>query len=380
MFNVLHGLIDWAPLGLPAFLFVITVVVFFHELGHFSVARAFGIRVETFSIGFGPAIVSWMDRKGTQWKISWIPLGGYVKFFGDLDAASVPDREHVKNMPEEQRKFAYPLRPVYQRAAVAAGGPVANFILAVVIFTLLFAFIGARTLSTYVGDVSPKSPAAEAGIKAGDKIVAIDGKPLTYFDEIHEVLAGNKGKPITVKVLRDERTLSLTLTPRTIKTTDLYGTPTTITGMGVSRDTANPKNVIYVPVPLADAPRIAVSEVWVIVDSTFTYLGRMITGRADSSQLSGPIGIAKVSKSAASQGPYTLIYLAALISVSIGLINLFPIPILDGGHLLYYGCEAVMGRPLGERAQDVGFRLGLAVVLGLLLLTTWNDLVRPNLF
>ncbi|MBI3676539.1 MAG: RIP metalloprotease RseP [Proteobacteria bacterium] len=379
MFSALRGLIDWAPLGLPAFLFVITVVVFFHELGHFSMARAFGIRVETFSIGFGPAIVKWMDRKGTQWKISWIPLGGYVKFFGDLDAASVPDREHVKSLSEDERKFAYPLRPVYQRAAVAAAGPVANFILAVVILTILFAFVGARTASTYVGDVTPKSPAAEAGIKAGDKIVAVNGKKLTYFGDVRDAVAAGKGKPLDVQLLRGGKSFDVTIKPRSILTKDIYGTPVTFTGIGVAY-AMTPQNTLYVPVPLAKAPEAAVSEVWAIVDTTFTYLGRMISGRADTTQLSGPIGIAKVSKSAASQGPYALIYLAALISVSIGLINLFPIPILDGGHLLYYGCEAAMGRPLGERAQDVGFRLGLAVVLGLLLLTTWNDLVRPNLF
>jgi regulator of sigma E protease len=379
MFDVLRGLIDWAPMGLPAFAFVITIVVFFHELGHFSVARAFGIRVETFSIGFGPAIVKWVDRKGTQWKISWIPLGGYVKFFGDLDAASVPDREHVKNLPEDQRKYAFPLRPVYQRAAVAAAGPIANFILAVVLFSLLFAFIGARTVSTYVGDVTPKSPAAEAGIKAGDKIVAINGKPLKYFGDIRDAVTAAKGKPLRIDLKRGDQTLVVALQARTLQTKDIYGTPTSFTGIGVGYATT-PENILYVPVPLAVAPQAAVGEVVVIVDTTFTYLGRIVSGRSDSSQLSGPIGIAKVSRSAASQGFYALIYLAAFFSVSIGLINLFPIPILDGGHLLYYGCEAVMGRPLGERAQDVGFRLGLAVVLGLLLLTTWNDLVRPNLF
>jgi len=376
MLSFLHNLLAWAPLGLPAFVFVVTFVVFFHELGHFLVARACGVAIETFSIGFGREIFGWTDTKGTRWKISWLPFGGYVKFLGDENAASTPDREHIAQLSETERPHAYHLKPLYQRALVAVAGPAANFVLAFIVFTFLYVAFGAKALSTYVGAVSPNSPAAMAGIKTGDKIASVNGKPVKLFIELKEFIESNKGKPLSISIDRNGRPMTLQVTPRYIETKDIFGSPVKDVLIGVGYGEETVENTVYLHVSPLKAPLYAASACWGIVDATFTYLWRIVSHHADSSQLGGPVGIAQAAKSAASHGFYDLIYLVALISVSIGLFNLFPIPLLDGGHLLYYGCEAVLGRPLGERVQDVGFRVGLSLLLGLMIVLTWNDLVR----
>jgi len=372
----LHQLFAWAPLGLPAFIFVLTFVVFFHELGHFLVARACGVAVETFSIGFGSEIVGWTDRKGTRWKISWLPFGGYVKFLGDENAASTPDRERIAKMDAAERSIAFPFKPIWQRALVVVAGPVANFVLAFVVFTVLYAGFGAKALSTYTGAITPHSPAAEAGLRAGDKIVAIDGKSVRLFDDLKDIVVLSEGKHLALTVLRHGQPLTLTVTPRTIQGTDIFGAPAKGIGIGIMRGDETPENTVYVPIPLAKAPLLALARTWFVVDVSLTGVWRMVSHRADTSQLSGVVGIAGVSQQAAAHGFYDLISLVAFISVSLGLINLFPIPLLDGGHLLYYGCEAVLGRPLTERTQDLGFRFGLALVLGLMIFAAWNDLTR----
>jgi regulator of sigma E protease len=384
MLGALQGVVGWVPLGLPAFLFVITVVVFFHELGHFSVGRLCGVKVETFSIGFGPAIVQWHDRKGTVWKISWVPLGGYVKFFGDLDASSAPDQAGMQRMDAEEKSQALPFKPLYQRALVVLAGPIANFILAIAIFAALFATVGKpelsnRGLPARIGAVTPATPAASAGLKAGDLIAAVNGKPIQRFDQLQKAIKGSGGKTLTFTVKRKNGAATLYATPRWIDITDIYGSKAKLFGIGVS-PALDPSALTMVRLGPVQAVGAAGVQTWQIVDTTLTYMWRIVSGRSDTTQLSGPIGIARISKKVASEGFLNLLGLAALISVSIGLINLFPIPILDGGHLLYYGCEAVLGRPLGAKAQEMGFRLGLALVLGLFVLATWNDLVRPSLF
>ncbi len=382
--GVLHGLIAWIPLGLPAFLFVITVVVFFHELGHFGIARLCGVKVEAFSIGFGPAIAQWYDRKGTVWKICWIPLGGYVKFYGDLDASSAPDREHMERMTPEEQRGAFPFKPLYQRIAVVLAGPAANFVLAIAIFTLVFVTAGKPVLSNSaiparIGAVTAHSPAADAALKPGDLIRSIDSRPVSRFEQVQRAIHASHGKTLTVGIERQGTPLTLQVTPRWIDISDVYGSDAKLFGIGVS-PRLDPSLVKSVRLGPVEAMSAAGQQTWFIVDTTLTYMWRIVSGRSDTNQLSGPVGIARISQKAASEGFVNLLSLAALISVSIGLINLFPIPILDGGHLLYYGCEAVLGRPLGAQAQELGFRLGLAVVLGLFFLATWNDLVRPSLF
>jgi len=470
MLTALSDLLHWLPLGLPAFLFVITVVVFFHELGHFAVARACGVGIEVFSIGFGPAIFGWTDKHGTRWKVSWIPLGGYVKFLGDADAASTPDREKIASMSADEQKHLFVSKPLWQRALVVAAGPGANFVLAIAIFTATFMFVGQQIIRPVIGSVMANGPGAAAGLKPGDKIHAVNGSEVDSFADFQSFEAMNAGHPLRIEVLRNGKPVTVTATPKLASVKDTFGNVQKVGTLGVepkrppvvgavmkgsaaeaagmkagdkitaidgkpihdfadmqvivSRSanktlrftvdrggktltlTATPHlgtltdemgvahkqgvlgiaggmskdDIEIVHYGLFGAVGEATSQTWFVVDSTMTYLWRMVAGHQDASQLSGPVGIARVSEQVAMIGFLALINLAALLSVSIGLVNLFPVPILDGGHLLYYGFEAVLGRPLGARAQDVGFRVGLAVMLGLMVLATWNDLVRLNLF
>jgi len=373
MMGALQALGSWSVYGIPAFLFLITVVVFFHELGHFAVARLFGVKVETFSIGFGRGLVKWKDGHGTQWKIGWIPLGGFVKFYGDADGASTPDREAAARMDPQQRAVAFPFKPLWQRALIVAAGPVANFILAVVILTGMFMFHGQVVIPPVVGDVIPHSAAADAGIKKGDRIVSVDGETIDSYNDLVQIVSLSAGQNLPIVIDRGRQRLTLWATPREVADKDPFGNVNRVGKLGIKSGLI-PALVRLGPV---DAFAASLSEIRQIVATTFRALTHSSSG---ARQISGVIGIAKLSGQVAAVSFIALIELAALLSVSIGLVNLFPIPLLDGGHLLYYACEGVLGRPLGERAQDVGFRLGLAVVLGIFLLATWNDLVRLNLF
>jgi regulator of sigma E protease len=379
MVDAIQGLIEWIPLGLPAFLFVITVIVFIHELGHFSVARAFGIRVETFSIGFGREIIGRTDRHGTRWKIGWLPIGGYVKFFGDADAASRPDREAADAMSPAERAQALPFKPLYQRVLVVAAGPFANFILAIVIFTLTFMFLGRLAVPPIVGSVVPGSPAQAAGIKPGDVVRSIDGSSIDDFGQLPEIISVSAGQDLAITLQRGDRELTVHATPKNTRRKDIFGTWETVPTLGIG-SSVQQKPVIVHYGPVA-AMGEAVKQTWSIITGTLKAMEQIVLGRTDASQLRGPVGTAALTKTVAQVGILALVQLIALLSVSIGLINLFPIPVLDGGHLLYYGCEAVLGHPLGERAQEVGFRFGLALVLGLMIFSFWNDLTQHlNLF
>jgi regulator of sigma E protease len=374
MLEAVQGFFSWSVYGIPAFLFLITVVVFFHELGHFSVARLFGVRVETFSIGFGRALYSWKDKKGTLWKISWVPLGGFVRFFGDSDGASKPDRAAVARMNAAERGVAFPLKPLWQRSLIVAAGPIANFVLAFVILAMFFMIIGRAVTPANVTEVVPHSAAQAAGIQAGDVIVSIDGETIASYEEIQQIVSVSAGVRLPIVVNRKGHLQTLFATPRETEVTDAFKNKMRVGQLGI-RNISTRTVVRLGPLSAANA---AVSEIVDIVSVTFRARQQLFNG--NSSQLSGPIGIAKLSGQVASVSFLALIQLTALLSVSIGLVNLFPIPLLDGGHLLYYACEGVLGRPLGERAQDLGFRLGLAVVLGIFILATWNDLARLNLF
>jgi regulator of sigma E protease len=376
--TALNDFLAWAPIGLPAYVFLITLVVFVHELGHFSVARWFGVRVEVFSIGFGREIFGWTDKKGTRWKISWIPFGGYVKFFGDADAASTPDRAKVSRLTEAEKSVAFPFKPLHQRAAVVAAGPVANFILAIVIFTLFFLVYGHTAVPPVVGEVRAHSVAEQVGIKKGDIVRTINGKKIAEFDDIREIVPLSGGQTLSIELERKGHLFTVLAEPRLMKVPDPLQGETNQIALGVVADGHAKLTVVhYGPLGALGA---GLDRVWLIVHGTMSTIWQMVAGHADMSQLRGPVGMAGLAQKVAALSFLYLIQFAAVISVSIGLINLFPIPMLDGGHLLYYACEAVLGRPLGERAQDVGFRLGLAAVLGLVLLVTWNDLARLNLF
>ncbi len=357
------------------FLFVLSLVVFFHELGHFLVARWCGVRVLVFSIGFGPEIVGFNDRYGTRWKISAIPLGGFVKFFGDDNAASVPDNARLASMDAGERAQSFMFQPVAKRAAIVVAGPLANFVLAVVIFAGVFMLYGKQTMSARVDSVQPDSAAAEAGFRPGDVVVAIDGREVENFTEMQRIVGASAGEPLAITVDRDGTRLVLKATPALKEVKDNFGNVQRIGILGISRSMA-PEDLKLHPVAPPQAVVLAVQETWSVIDRTLGYIGGVIAGREAANQLGGPIRIAQMSGQVASFGFVPLIQLAAVLSVSIGLLNLFPIPLLDGGHLLFSLIEGIRGRPLSERAQEVGFRIGLAIVLMLMIFATFNDIVH----
>tara|TARA_R110002124_G_scaffold31985_3_gene108093 strand:- start:45 stop:1187 length:1143 start_codon:yes stop_codon:yes gene_type:complete len=357
------------------FLFVLTVVVFFHEMGHFLVARWCGVKVDTFSIGFGREIFGRTDKYGTRWKLSWIPLGGYVKFAGDDNAASMPDTKALAQVPEAEREGLFFFKPLHQRAAVVAAGPIANFILSIVIFAGIYSIVGHRTAIAMIESVQVGSAAEAAGFKADDLVVSVNGSEIGGFEDMQRVVSISPGVTMTFGVLRAGENVTLTATPRRVEVTDGFGNVQAIGQLGLSRKAGEGTEKIVKTDPFTGVYRGA-QETWFIVSHTMKYLGGMIVGREDTSQLGGPLRIAEVSGQVATLGFAALLNLTAVLSVSIGLLNLFPVPMLDGGHLLYYGIEAVKGKPLGMKAQEIGFRVGLALVMMLMVFATWNDLVR----
>lgn len=369
------GNASWLLGYVVPFLFVLTIVVFFHELGHFWVARRAGVKVVAFSIGFGPEIVGFNDRHGTRWRLSAIPLGGYVKFLGDENAASAPDRDALGQLSEVDRRESFFHKPVGARAAIVAAGPIANFILAIAIFSGLFMTVGRQVTTPQVDAVQAGSAAERAGFQPNDVILAINGAPIDSFGDMQRIVSANAGEKLAVEVERGDRRLTLEATPELREVTDTFGNVHRIGVLGISRDTGRGqiRTERFGPV---EAVSMATKEVWFIVDRTFSYLGGVVTGRERADQLGGPIRIAQVSGQVATFGMAALLQLAAVLSVSIGLLNLFPVPLLDGGHLLFYAIEALRGRPLSERAQEVGFRIGLALVLMLMLFATWNDILN----
>jgi len=355
------------------FLFVLTIIVFVHELGHFLVARWCGIKVLVFSVGFGPEIAGFNDRHGTRWKVSAIPLGGYVKFFGDENAASVPDQDKVAAMTADERRVSFFHKSVGARAAVVAAGPIANFLLAIAIFATIFTIYGKQETAPRVDEVVAGTAAADAGFKPGDLVLSINGRTIESFREMQEIVSLSAGEPLDFVVERGGAQVPLRATPRLVVDKDIFGNVHRIGRLGVSQ-TNSPQDIKTVKFSPLGGLREAVRQTWFVIDQTFAYLGKLVVGRASTDQLGGPLRIAQMSGQAASLGFATLMNWAGLISVSIGLLNLFPIPLLDGGHLLFYAFEAIRGRPLSERVQEFGFRIGLAIIVMLMIFTVWNDL------
>ena len=375
--NYLYGALGLAYI--VPFLFVLTIVVFFHELGHFYAARRCGVRVEVFSVGFGRAIASWHDKHGTEWKIGWLPLGGYVKFFGDENEASAPDAEKLKELPDDARGDTLFFKPLWQRAIVVAAGPVANFILAIIIFASLYTLLGQRITDPVIGTVVENSAADRAGLKTGDLITAIDGDEVTTFSQVRRLVTVSAGVPLDFSLERGGVDLLLTATPDRVLEVDRFGNEYHVGRLGVSvnADENTIRHERYNPIT---ALWMGVEESYFIIEQTFVVLGRIIMGRESAESLGGPIRIAQLSGQTATLGFVALINLTAVLSVSIGLINLFPIPMLDGGHLAFYAYEAVFGKPMSERAQEIGMRIGLSMVMMLFIFVTWNDLARLDVF
>jgi regulator of sigma E protease len=371
-FNTLsHGLIGYVV----PFLFVLTIVVFFHELGHFLIARWAGVKVLTFSLGFGPELIGFNDRHGTRWKISAVPLGGYVKFFGDDSEASTPSSDALANMTEEERDGSFHHKRVGPRAAIVAAGPIANFILAIVIFTFLFTFLGKPSTTARVDKIEAGSAAAAAGFQVGDVVTMIDSSVIGSFSDMQRIVAARAGEPLSFTIRRGDSSLQLQGTPELKEQKDAFGNVHRLGVLGITRATS-PGDVTTERVDPATALWLGVKETWFVIDRTLAYIGGVFTGREAADQVGGPLRIAQISGQVATIGFAALVQLAAVLSISIGLLNLFPVPLLDGGHLLFYAVEAVRGRPLSERAQEMGFRIGLGLVLMLMVFATYNDILH----
>src|SRR5580704_14078219 len=376
--------IGWLTGGLGyalPFLFVLGIVVFFHELGHFLMARWCGIRVLVFSLGFGPELIGFDDRHGTRWKVSAIPLGGYVKFFGDESAASTPDTTALASLSEAERGQSFHHKNVGSRAAVVAAGPIANFILAIVIFAAIFSLYGkATSLAPRVGAVNPGSAAAAAGFRPGDLVIAIDGRPIDSFEDMSKLVSNSVDRQLEVTINRGAERVTLKATPAADK--DEAGHKVGRLGIVASQ---NPDDVRREKFDLLTGVKLGVQETWGIIDKTLSFVWGLIRGNGGADQLGGPVRIAQISGEVWKMGLNNggvgvalvwLFNLAALISVSIGLLNLFPVPLLDGGHLLFYAIEVVRGRPLSDYAQEIGFRIGLALVVMLMIFATRNDFLH----
>ncbi len=350
------------------FLVVLSIVVFVHELGHYLVARRTGVRVDVFSIGFGPELFGFNDRAGTRWKFSALPLGGYVKMYGDADPSSSTIDLSARPEPD-----SFPAKSVAQRMAIVVAGPCANFVFAIVVLGLLFATVGRPVTPAEVGEVQPGSAAEAAGLRPGDRIVAVDGKPIASFEELQVVVRDSPGVTLAFTIERAGQKLDLPVTPRQTEITDRFGQVHRIGLIGVSRSGVEFQRT---------NPLLAMieggGETFHLIGGTLSALGEMIIGSRTTEELGGPLRIAQMSGEIARDGAVPLIWFTAVLSINLGLINLFPIPMLDGGHLVLYAIEGLRGRPLNERSQEVAFRFGLVLVLTLMVFATWNDLVQLN--
>lgn len=383
------------------FIFVIGVVITVHELGHFLAAKAVGTKIDRFSIGFGRSIASWTDKSGVEWRLGWLPIGGYVRFAGDDNAASIPDQEDLSRMRRElaedgrateiSRYFHF--KPLWQRAFIVAAGPLANFLLAIAIFAAFLLAFGEPVSSTRIDTVTPGSPAAQAGFRVGDVILRMDDRKVDSFQDITDKVILSSDTPIKFLVQRGDQDVVIVATPRRGPVTDALGKVHQLGRLGLGHEPQRGEVTVRrydVPQALAGGVERTVTT----ITRTVSYIGRLIGGRESADQLAGPLGMAQLSgdltKRVAAESPdagaflanalLTLLQLIGVISVGIGFMNLLPVPVLDGGHLLFYAYEGIARRPLAAKVQAAGYRVGLALVLGLMLFATWNDLQRLRVF
>jgi regulator of sigma E protease len=361
-----HGLTYVVP-----FLLILTVLVFVHEFGHYLIARWNGVRVEVFSIGFGAELFGWWDRAGTRWKFSTIPLGGYVKMFGDADPSSGLPAAGLGRLAQADRDVSFHYKRLGQRVAIVAAGPAANFVFAIVVLAVLFMTFGQPYTPAEVGQVQPGSAAEQGGMRAGDVMISIDGRSIARFEDVQQVVRLNPGVPMAIVVRRDGQETELHITPSRTELTDRFGNRTEIGLLGIARS-----GMEYVKRDPLTALLQAGTETWDLTLGTLKAMWQIVIGTRAVDELGGPLRIAQMSGEVAQGGVVAILWFMAVLSINLGLINLFPVPVLDGGHLLYYAAEAVRGKPLGQRAQEYGFRIGLALVLTLMVFATWNDLVH----
>lgn len=363
-----------------SFALVISIIVFVHEFGHFIVARWCGVKVEVFSIGFGRELAGRTDRHGTRWKLALWPLGGYVKMYGDAGAASTPDGEKVMQMTDAQKQVSFHHKPLWKKAMVVAAGPVANFLLAIAVFTYFIFTVGLTSTQPVVGEVIAGTPAAQAGLEAGDRVVKIDRKRMHNFNDIPDALLTNLGTPVTLTIERGDETFERTITPVEITDKDALGNPVKRPLIGIRS-----QQISYEDVGIGSALWLATEKTYDLCITSLEVMGQMITGKRSTEELKGPLGIAELSGKVTQSGDTLgetmrmFLWFLALLSVNLGLVNLLPIPMLDGGHLVFYGLEALQGRPLAERFQEYGYRFGFVVIACLMALSLFND-VRNLIF
>ncbi len=362
------------------FIILILIVVFIHEYGHYYFAKKFGVGVTDFSIGFGKEIFGWNDKSGTRWKICWIPLGGYVKFFGDRNVYSQADhKEILEKYSEEDQKKLFTLKPLYQRSLIVFGGPLANFLLALVIFFSIYTFVGKDFTPAVINEVQKDSPAMAGGLKQNDIILEIDGNKVESIMDVSKFITMSTDEIIDFKVKRSYDELILKVKPNIVAGEDNLGNKLNKRIVGIKLGAYN-NEINHVKLGPAQAIYHATHEVYFVGISSLKYIGAMIFGKADTSQLGGPIRIAKISGQVAEFGVLAFISMMAYISISLGLVNLFPIPMLDGGHLMFYAFEKVLGRPLSQKTQEGFFRIGIFLLISLMFFTTFNDLKDLGLF
>lgn len=356
------------------YVIILSLLVFVHEMGHYLAGRWSGIRILAFSVGFGPELVGYTDKHGTRWKISAIPLGGYVRFFGDADAASRPGGELEGLSPAEREQTLAGAR-LWKRAITVAAGPIANFVLAIVIFAAIFGAYGRPVADPVVAEVKAESAAEAAGVRPGDLLISLDGSKVETFDDVVRYITMRPEIPVVVTVKRGENLLDLEMVPRRTVTTDRFGNKMEVGQIGIvtNKDSGNFR---IEPLSPLQAVGEGFRQTWHIVTGTVDYIGNMFAGRMNADQLGGPVRVVQASGQMATLGVLALLNLAAVLSVSLGLLNLMPVPVLDGGHLVLYALEALRGKPVGAAAQEIAFRIGLAMILSLMVFATWNDISR----
>ncbi len=363
-----------ADFGYLNFIIVLSILIFVHEMGHYLVAKWCGVRVETFSIGFYKEIVGWTDKSGTRWKVGILPLGGYVKMFGEHSVMNA-DGSQKRPMTPNEKKVSFSHKTLAQRSAVVAAGPAANFLFAIVVLAFVYAVIGKPDLDTppssTLGSVVEQSAAEDAGLQAGDTIVVAGGATVRTFEDLRQAVLANSGDPMPIVYVRDGIESRVTVTPRMSEFEAADGTVEQRFLLGV-----RPLPPEYRPLGPVDSVAQGVADTWNMTVMTLSAVGEIISGDRGTDELGGPVRIAELSNDAAQSGSLALVGLMVLLSINLGLINLFPIPMLDGGHLLFYAVEAMRGKPVSERIQEFSLRIGLALILCLMVFVTVNDFVN----
>lgn len=357
-----------------AFAFIISVIVFIHEFGHYYVAKRSGVKIEVFSVGFGREIIGWTDKHGTRWKISMIPFGGYVKMFGDADATSAPDSDAIEQMKEEEKAVSFHYKPLWIKTLIVAAGPIANFVLAIAILTFFFSYYGKSTTLPEITQVLEDSAAKDAGLQAGDVVLSIDDEDVTSFSDIRRITSLNTGTPIDFVLERGTSVVEVTLTPRMREVEHMFGEKVQMPMVGIAGEA-----ISFETLPVGQSFLASIKETYYLATATLKAVGQMLTGERSARQISGPIGIAKYSGKSVEMGLQTVLWFMVILSVNLGLVNLFPIPGLDGGHLLYYSIEAVRGKPMADHFQEWGLRVGLTLIIALAIFAVINDVLKELL-